>query len=249
MQSQTSKPLSKSGPPYSSLQACYAAFNDFIQRDIQLARSQVNRRMFSVFLWCFLLPALVSAAFLLLIKFGIFPRSARVYLEWIALLFPLFYSIYFLSSQVLVGATVAFRRGGVGTTLSQNTKEGEWRVSVCDSMNKELFLKADQWEWVIASLRMDLSRLQYRNRYLTALAGAVFYLIMQGIDSLGGSEEMKMNVLINPSNDFTQFVGLALFLVLLYLSGTQTISSLQKYLDCAELLQIQVQASSPAVEK
>ena len=37
------------------------------------------------------------------------------------------------------------------------------------------------------------------------------------------------------SNDFSQLVGLRLFLLLLYLSGNQTYHSLMRYLHCAEL--------------
>ena len=41
--------------------------------------------------------------------------------------------------------------------------------------------RAEDWEWVIASFKVDLALMRYRNKYMTALAGAVFFLIMQGI--------------------------------------------------------------------
>jgi hypothetical protein len=90
---------------------------------------------------------------------------------------------------------------------------------------------------------MDLQAMEYRTKYLTALAGAVFFLIMQGIDSLTDGEGkvtwVKSSVLgwvETSSSDLSQFVGLALFLVLLYLSGSQTYQSLKRYLNCIELL-------------
>ena len=100
-----------------------------------------------------------------------------------------------------------------------------------------------EWRWMTSSFRIDLRRLQNRTRYLTALAGAVFFLIMQGIDSLGGSEPRQLwlnNPVLdwvqNSASAFSQITGLALFLMLLYLSGNQTYHSLERYLDCAELV-------------
>jgi hypothetical protein len=67
---------------------------------------------------------------------------------------------------------------------------------------------------------------------------------MQGIDTLGGEE--KVTWVKSPftgwvetgTSDFSQFVGLGLFLMLLYLSGNQTQRAVARYLDCVELNQI-----------
>jgi hypothetical protein len=229
-----------------SRQDLYKDFLEFIRNDIQSERHQVNRRMFSTLVWCFLLPALVSVTILLLINLHVLPRSARAALDWLVLIFPIFYSLYVLGSEVLSQVPATFRKGGISNTLGQSLNEAIWRERVCAGMAQGIHARVDEWKWLVANFKVDLQIMQYRTRYLTALAGAVFFLLMQGIDSLsGGSDPMDPALLINKnplmgwlersSNDVSQFVGLALFLVLLYLSGNQTYHSLMRYLNCAEL--------------
>jgi hypothetical protein len=223
----------------------YRDFVEFVRTDVQSERSRVNRRMFNVFFWCFLIPALASAAFLLLIKFHVLPRRARGMLDWMALIFPISYSLYILSSEVLAQVPAVFRKGGTSNVLGQSLKDTEWRERVCESMVRHVQASPDEWRWVVASFRIDLQAIQYRTRYLTALAGAVFFLLMQGIDTLGEvtsdipaavwNKNPLMGWIESSSNDFSQLVGLALFLLLLYLSGNQTYHSLNRYLNCAEL--------------
>lgn len=222
----------------------YRDLIEFVKHDVQRERSQVNRRMFNVFLWCFLLPAAASIAFLLLIKFHILPRRARGILDWMALIFPISYSLYILSSEVLAQMPAVFRKGGTSNVLTQSLKETAWRERVCEGMKKSVQATPEEWRWLVASFRIDLSAIQNRTRYLTALAGAVFFLLMQGIDTLGEvtadnpatwNKNPLMGWLESSSNDFSQFIGLALFLVLLYLSGNQTYHSLMRYLGCVEL--------------
>jgi hypothetical protein len=225
-------------------QELYRSFVEFVRADVQRERMLVNRRMFNVFLWCFVLPAMVSVTLLLLVKAGILPRSARGYLDWLVLIFPVFYSLYILSSEVLAEIPASFRRGGISSTLGQAVKESEWRERVCDSLKRSLDIKQDEWSWLISSFRADLEHMRYRNKYMTALAGAVFFLIMQGIDSMtdaGGDTKVTMvrssiGWVETSSYDLTSVVSLLLVLVLLYLSGNQTYYSLVRYLDCAELL-------------
>jgi len=221
----------------------YRIFIEFIRVENQRERRQVNRRMLSVFFWCFLLPAILSVALLVLIKFGALRPSARVHLDWLVLIFPILYSVYFLSSEVLKEVPKAFRTGGLTLTLGQALKDGEWRERVIDGMKKSVTATPEEWKWILSSFRIDLKTMQYRTRYLTALAGAVFFLIMQGIDSLTGEppkvswERNSVFGWVESTNtDLSQFVGLALFLLLLYLSGMQTYHSLKRYLNCAELL-------------
>lgn len=222
-------------------QELYHGFIEFISNDIQQERYSMNRRMFNVFFWCFLLPIFISVLVLLLVRVNFLPRSARLHLDWIILIFPLFYSIYVLGSEVLMRIPMMFRRGGIVTSLVSSLKEGEWRRRVCSEMKRKVVASHDDWAWIIANYKIDLETMKYRNRYLTAFAGAVFYLLMQGIDSIADVGEKVMWVktalgwIQAPSLDYSQFVGLGLFLVLLYLSGNQTCHSLQRYLDCAEL--------------
>lgn len=222
----------------------YQSFIEFVGNDVQRERRHANRRMIYVFIWCFFLPALVSATILLLIRFHIFPRGARPYADWLILLFPVLYSLYILSFEVLAELPHLFRRGGIATTLSHATKEGVWRRKVCDGILNGIPANAEEWKWVVTSFRLDLNNLKQRTSHLTALAGAVFFLIMHGIDSIGDSDTVRQvptpNVVMGwveaANNDLSQMVALALFLVLFYLSGSQTYYSLNRYMSCAELV-------------
>jgi hypothetical protein len=238
------------------LQEVYRKFLDQVGENIQRERRLTNRKMFSVFLWCFLLPALVSVVVLFLIKARIFPVGARSYLDWLPLVFPVFYSLYVLGAEVISGIPQIFRKGGQVATLAQAALEGEWRDRVCAELQGAVSGRAEEWLWIVASLRIDLANLRYRTKYLTALAGAVFFLIMEGIDTLGG-DEGKLVWIRNPltgtlesaPSDLSQFVGLALFLVLLYLSGNQTYHSLSRYLSCAELIVLRNEGTLPEASR
>jgi hypothetical protein len=220
----------------------YRAFMDFVVSDIQSERRAANRRMFSVLLWCFIVPVIASAATLLLIRSGLLAPSARGYLDWIVLLCPVLYTLYILASEVLAELPTAYRRGGVAGSLSQALKDSEWRDRTCESMKKAVEARPEEWDWISSNFQMDLERMQHRNRYITGLAGAVFFLIMQGIDAIGDTEE-KVTWIRGPmgwieagSSSNYQFIGLALFLLLFYLSGHQTYQSLSRYLNCADLI-------------
>lgn len=225
-------------------QSLYLDFIECIRSDIQGERKIANRRMFNVFLWCFLLPGLITGTIILLVKFQLLPRTAARYLDLIVLVFPILYSLYVLSSEVLMEVPAAFRQGGISTSLGQAIKECEWRVKMCESLEKAVAANADDWRWILASFKIDLERIRSRTKYLTALAGAVLFLLMQGIDSIGGSETVtdwsSKNTILGwfeaSSSNLAQFVALGLVLVLLYLSGNQTYYALFRYQNCAELL-------------
>ncbi len=221
----------------------YKTFIEFVAHDIQRQRHQVNRKMFSVFFWCFLLPVLISLVVLVLVKLKVFPRNARNHIDWLVLVLPVLYSLYFLGSEVLMQVPAAFKKGGMANTLGQALKEGEWRDQVAEGLSRVLGASVQEWEWIVANFRMDLQAMQYRARYLTALAGAVFFLLMQGIDSI--ADDDRKTFWMKPTfvgwvdattADLSQYVGLALFLVLLYLSGSQIYHNLSRYLNCAELV-------------
>src|SRR4051812_25200425 len=132
-----------------SREELYRSFIDFIGRDVQRERRNVNKRMVSVFVWCFLLPAIVSGSILILIRFQVFPRSAKSYADWLILVFPVLYSLYILSSEVLSQIPSALKRGGIATTLSQAIKEGEWRRKVCDGMSTSVQANYEEWKWLV----------------------------------------------------------------------------------------------------
>lgn len=216
----------------------YGRYLEFVHSANQKDQRHVNRRIRSVFLWCFFIPVIVVAVVLLLVNRGILPRAFRSYQDWILLIFPVLYSLYFLSSQVLTGIPDAFRKGGFGLTLGQASREADWRIQHCESMERDLNLKPDEWTWVISNIEEDLERLQMRVRHLTALAGAVFFLIMQGIDSLTfDAPTYPANIPDITGTGTSEWLGLALFLLLLYLSGQQNIQTIRRFLGCARLVQ------------
>jgi len=213
-------------------ESLYPKFLDFVRDDHQKDRALDNRRMLSVFIWCFLAPALVSILTILLINYSILPRSMRSYLDWIVLIFPVVYSIYFLGSQVLSGLPIAFKRGGFAMGLAQTKKESDWRFQLSEKLNREMKLSQTEWNWVVQNLEEDLDRMQVKTRYLTALAGAVFFLLMQGIDSITTDPQV---IEATNTGASSEWISLFLFLVLLYMSGQQSYYSLKRYLACARL--------------
>ncbi len=225
-------------------QQLYARFIEFVRHESQTERSMVNRRMLSVFLWCFILPVAATVTILILASAGVIPRSVRRYQDWLILVFPVSYSIYFLSSQVLKDLPRNLSRGGLSGVLNQAERDSEWRLRVSEGMSRSVDADADEWRWIVTNFRMDLQAVQYRVRYLTALAGAVFFLLTQGIDSISGpavsvtaiGPETALAWMQSIQDGFTQFVGLGRFLVLLVLSGSQNYHALQRYRDCAELV-------------
>jgi hypothetical protein len=225
-------------------QELYKDFLEFVSRDMQEERIQINRRILNVFLWCFIFPLLTSATILLLVKFNALSRYARNHVDLLILVFPVVYSLYFLGSEVLANLPKVFKKGGVASSLTQSVNEGEWRSRVCDGMTKSVFASPQDWAWIIASFKIDLGTMKYRTKHLTSLAGAVFFLLIRGIDSIADLETKpvwaKSPIFgwVDASSDLSQFVGLALFLVLLYLSGSQTNQSLYRYLNCAYLLKL-----------
>ncbi|OFZ83303.1 MAG: hypothetical protein A2583_09270 [Bdellovibrionales bacterium RIFOXYD1_FULL_53_11] len=224
-------------------QDSYKAFIEFVRIDNLRERRVMNRRMLSVFLWCFLLPAVFTITFLILVKKGVIPVTAKKYTDWMVLVFPVAYSIYYLSSEVLRELPAVFRKGGLSVALGQTIKESEWREKVIEGMGRAVPADATGWRWIVDSFGIDLDIMKHRNRYITALAGAVFFLIMQGIDSItdprpsvAWERHAVFGWVETTTNDLSQFVGLALFLMLLYLSGSQTYQLLRRYLYCAELI-------------
>ena len=227
-----------------SRQELYKDFLEFVSRDMQTERHQVNRRILNVFLWCFIFPLLSSAAILILVKLTLLPRRVGNHADLLILVFPVMYSLYFLGSQVLAPLSKSFKKGSVASSLMQPLSEGDWRFRACSAMEKAVPASPQDWEWITASFKIDLTSMQYRTKHLTALAGAVFFLLIRGIDSIAEIETKpiwaKSPIFgwVDASSDLPQFVGLMLFLVLLYLSGSQTHQSLVRYLNCASLLNL-----------
>ncbi len=221
----------------------YQEFVAFVRADVQSERRLASRRMFNVFIWCFLLPAVVSAILIFSVRLGFLPVGVARYVDWVLVLFPIAYSCYILSFEVLSEIPGAFRQGALSTSLGNALKEAEWRKRVCEGLEKQTGWSTAEWEWIVACFKVDLANIQSRTRYVTALSGAVIFLIIQGLDALDGlpldpfgSKAAFLNWLETSSDHIYQFLGLGLFLVLLYISGSQTYQSLNRYLHCAELM-------------
>jgi hypothetical protein len=227
-------------------QELYRSFIEFVIADLQSERKLVNRRMFNVLLWCFIAPAILMATGLILIRLGVIPPAVRSGLDSLMVLCPVAYGFYILGSEVLTEMPSAFKRGGIANTLSSSLKDSEWRDRKCETLKRNLEASALEWDWIIFSFGIDLEQLRNRNRYMTGLAGAVLFMILQGIDLLG-DEEVKTTWIKSPFGmmeaapaDFSQFIALGLVLLLLYLSGNQTHQSLARYRNCAELIRKQL---------
>lgn len=227
----------------------YTAFLKFIQEDSQKDRMQVHQQMFSTLLWCFLIPVVFSALILFMVKMGFFPQRAKAWSDVALLIFPLLYSAYFLGSQVLVDVPHLFRSGGLSMSLRQTLKEGKWRTDTTSRMSKSVQATAAEWEWMAENFKMDLRILLGRTRFLIALGGTLFFLLSQSFEFVDHSATLNASLSGLPvgaelfvrlfryfSIEISAVVSLVLFLILLYLTGTQLYHSLHRYLDCAELL-------------
>ena len=226
----------------------YRDFLDVILNESTRQRSVEQRRMANVFLWCFVAPAVLLVTVVLLANFRVIPRKFRLYSDWIVLIFPVSYAIYFLGSEVISQLPRVFKQGGVSLTLNHCQDQNLWREQVCSALTKRApAASAEDWKWIATAFQSDVEALQYRARYLTALSGSVFFLIMQGIDSMSGDSKLShlnegagSNLFLPPEwaiySNLGQFVGLGLFLVLLYLSSSQNVQQLKRFRGCLELL-------------
>ncbi|MEK7690982.1 MAG: hypothetical protein AAB425_08175, partial [Bdellovibrionota bacterium] len=106
----------------------YRVFLEFVRKDSQRDRSRTNRFMVGVFLWCFLFPMVLSVAMVLLLKTGVLAREYRWVMDWLMLVFPVAYSLYFLAAQLIPEMSSVFVRGGLSPAIAQALKESNWRT-------------------------------------------------------------------------------------------------------------------------
>ncbi|MGE0615265.1 MAG: hypothetical protein AB7P04_06465 [Bacteriovoracia bacterium] len=219
----------------------YTDFSQYISKENQRERGVVTRRIWGVFVWCFLVPIGVSVLFLVFLHTGALPPKFKAYSDWVTLLSPLVYSAYFFGSEFLKNLPSALLAGGVETTLHHQLKLSEWRDQTCETLRAQLGGNQQDWQWLAQTFRMDLRDLLFRIRYMTALSGVVFFIILYGLDSLEDGPSvsdgrMILHVFETLMNAGSQILLIGLFLVLLYFSGIQIHQSLLRYLDCVELL-------------
>ena len=150
-------------------------------------RTVTNRRMLSVFVWCFFAPIAVSVLLTALSKVKLV-GDPRGYLEWLILVFPVAYSAYILGLEVIRDLPHVFRRGALANVVRTAAREGHWRDEVCQNLRAQINATTEDWHYIYDNFRMEISALHARTGYLTVLAGAVFFLILEGIDVLGPGE-------------------------------------------------------------
>lgn len=224
----------------------YQEFLGFIEKESLSQRKVMQRKVFSVFLWCFVAPILTFFFITLLIRVGALPLGLRPSVEWMILVFPVLYALVFLGKDLWLEFPVVLKKGGMSGMLKQFAREAHWREKTCQSLLSQFQSWSPQhWKNVYSQLEQDISDLGYRNRYLFFLSAAVFFMILEGIDLLGGggptlSQEIAeygvgywLDVLVG---HFSQFIALALFLGLLYSASSQLKRSLQRYLICLDLI-------------
>lgn len=222
----------------------YKAWIHFIQEQNKNQRRVFNQRMISVFFWCFLAPVIVFVLMMILVQKGILPSGARGYLDWLILIFPVVYSLYFLGAEVLKDLPSFFKKGSLSSTLSTALNETKWREEVVVKAKKKIDVDFETWDWISENFKMDINAMRNRNRFLTALAGAVFFLILQGIDVLepNAIEPLQVTpqsffiVIYDAIGQVAKLISMIFVLVLLYLSGSQLVVTLERYGNCLELI-------------
>lgn len=220
----------------------YREFTEFVSNDVQRERRKLNRRMIYVLFWCFIAPAFLTLILLVLIRLGVLPWRTKAIADAMLIIFPVLYGVYVLGSEVLLEIPAVLKRGGLSATLSHSVRETEQRMKTCEDLRRAVHADSDQWHWIISNFTIELERFLYRIRFLTGMAGVVFFLILQGVDLLA-DPDAAIPVVSHPATglvlvpaEWTQYMGLLIFLVLFYLSGTQTYHSLKRYRECAELV-------------
>lgn len=207
----------------------YIDLQSAISEEMKRERDLANGRLKGVFFWCFIIPAALSFLLILAVKQGWAPRVAMTYVGWMLVVFPVVYSLWFLLRELFAPAAAQERRASSGASSRHFIREAEWRSRFCEQLLKKVTATGDEWRFLAESFRIDLDALRMRNHYLTGLAGAVFFLIMQGLDAVVDDVD-------SGGWDPYQFMGLALFLFLVALSHYQTQQSLRRFLGCLELL-------------
>jgi hypothetical protein len=212
----------------------YEQFVQWVQTDMNQARVSVNRKVFSVVLWCLFLPILMAAALFAMRKLQWIEHIR--YLDTVLYLPPFIYALYSIWPMIRDLPKV-FQRGGVGAMLEESAKEVRWIETTSARLEQDLKLTPMEWKAVRFHLENDLQRMQDQNRYMTILTSVVLFFMFQFLD-LGGTDEVIMQT--TPTgmvkswvDQFSQWsiqvISLVLFSALFYLSGLQFQRYLRRY--------------------
>jgi hypothetical protein len=220
-------------------QKSYEQFVNWVQNDMKKDRFLVNRKVFSVVLWCLILPSIVLITLYALRKYQ-WIGNVR-YADLIIFLPPFAYALYSLWPTIREVPKV-FKKGGLNALLDDSLKEVVWRENTASRLRDDLKLTMKEWDLVAFHLRADLSRMTQQNRYMSILACVVLFFMFQFLDLGAGSEVVlqagSANLVKAWVDQFSQWsvqvFSLALFSALFYLSGLQFQRYLSRYLVCIE---------------
>ena len=220
-------------------QQSYEQFVNWVQNDMKKDRFMVNRKVFSVVVWCLIFPSIVLLVLFALRKYQWIGQMR--YADLLIFLPPFAYTLYSVWPTIREIPKV-FRKGGLNALLDESLKEVEWREKTSTKLKSDLNLTFKEWDLIAFHLRADILRMTQQNRYMSILAGVVLFFMFQFLDLGAGSE-----VVLEPSSSnlvkawvdlFSQWsvqvFSLGLFSALFYLSGLQFQRYLSRYLVCIE---------------
>jgi hypothetical protein len=219
----------------------YSKFVKWVQEDMNKTRDLVNRKVFSLVLWCLVIPAILSLAMYGLRKFQIF--IAFRYVDLVLFLPPFLFTIFYLWPTFRDLPRV-FRMGGLGSLLEESSVEVRWSEDTAARMSKELPLTQGEWKVVSFHLSEQIKRMESKNRYLSSLVAVVLFFMYQFLDIGGGIEEVQETGVLGVFKTWVeqisqwgaQIFGIILFSLLFYLSGLQLQKHLVRYEGCVKRL-------------
>jgi hypothetical protein len=221
--------------------AAYSQFVQWIQNDMRKDSALMNRKVFSVVLWCLILPTFTSLLLFGLRKFHLV-ETVR-FADGIVFFPPFIFALYSLW-PTLRNLPKVFRKGGIGTLLDESAREVEWRENTSDKLVTALKLTPKEWDLISFHLQSDLERMAYQNRYMTLLAGVVLFFMFQFLD-LGSSGGVvyqagptgMIQAWVDQFSQWSiQVMSLVLFSTLFYLSGLQFQRYLTRYWVCVRYI-------------
>lgn len=219
----------------------YEQFVNWVQTDMKKDRVSVNRKVFSVVLWCLVLPTLIALALYGMRKMQ-WIEQVR-YLDTILFFPPFAYALYSLWPTIRELPRV-FQKGGVGALLDESLREVEWREQTSSKLQNDLKLTSQEWRAIAFHLRNDIDRMVDQNRYMTILTAVVLFFMFQFLD-LGSTGEIiqesgptgMVKAWIDQFSQWSiQVISLVLFSALFYLSGLQFERYLTRYWVCVQRL-------------
>ncbi len=220
----------------------YQQFIQWVQFDMNKSREVVNRKVFTVVLWCLILPMLVSLITYGLKKYSLVSNTR--YADAVLFLPPFAYALYSLW-PTLSAIPRVFKKGGLGAMLEESMKEVEWCETTADRMQREIKLTPKEWSVVSMHLDHEIERIHRSHKYMTILSTVVLFFLFQFLD-LGGTEQSiheagpagMMRLWVDQFSQWgLQIFSLLLFSVLFYLSGLQFQGYLNRYFTCVKRIQ------------